>query len=61
MWRVAMSPEHAAILALTLFNQLATYEKTFGKIREPSWRHFADLSEQMPAIETPMMEPTGPA
>jgi hypothetical protein len=56
-----MSPEHAAILALTLFNQLATYEKTFGKIREPSWRHFADLSEQMPAIETPMMEPTGPA
>jgi hypothetical protein len=35
---ITMTPEAAAVIALTLVQQLTHYEKNFGEIRHPAWR-----------------------
>jgi len=46
---VVMSPEQAAVLAMLLLSQVNSYEQSFGKIRDPRWRYFADTAAEKAA------------
>jgi hypothetical protein len=39
---VVMPADHAALLALNLFEQIALFEHNFGPIRHPAWKAFRD-------------------
>lgn len=45
---IIMPPEHAAGLAILLFEQLHVFEKQFGKIRNRHWRSMSDSTSTEP-------------
>ena len=55
---VAMPPETAAMVALTLLHQLAAFEKNFGEVRLQAWKHAKEVMGAMPTSEIVKPKPT---